>query len=350
MENLAVANFVGMRRQVFHPSGMSNGLHLFGPGTPRITPGGLSTIFAQESDRYYPDIAYLLAIVSTWAYSDGQTLSNELRYYGFPSNTVTSIAIENEALGLVSTAFFIRSHDGRAGILAFRGTEPTRLMNWVGDADAKLREFFHGKVHRGFHTGVEALWGEIDQAISVALEGTDTNGNGSDPDGRGPLEVLYITGHSLGGALALLAAARIFATDEKRYAPWRKILRGVYTYGQPMVGNQEFVDYYEASPLGRMLYRHIYRRDIVPRLPSKTMGDFAHVGQEWLVKTLGGSWERSTAHEGKTKQLWLWTPAVAIAAANYAAQRTVGLRMLQFRWSVEDHSPAGYIDACRQAL
>lgn len=76
--------------------------------------------------------------------------------------------------------------------------------------------------------------------------------------------VLYITGHSLGGALAVLAAALIDWDDELNKM-FPDMLRGIHTYGQPMVGDATFAREH-ADGIGKYPFRHVYERDIVPRL------------------------------------------------------------------------------------
>ncbi len=74
-------------------------------------------------------------------------------------------------------------------------------------------------MHAGFLGAVDALWAQLTKAIQ-------------DPEcGQRPL---WFTGHSLGGAMAVLAAVRLI--NEKPQAE----LGGIYTFGQPMVGNIKF--------------------------------------------------------------------------------------------------------------
>lgn len=70
-------------------------------------------------------------------------------------------------------------------------------------------------------------------------------------------EHVWITGHSLGGALAVLAAARL---------KLQGIAPHVYTFGQPRVAFGEFADRFDAELSGR-LWRFVNQSDLVPRLP-----------------------------------------------------------------------------------
>eukprot|EP00344_Euplotes_crassus_P011272 CAMPEP_0196997070 /NCGR_PEP_ID=MMETSP1380-20130617/2787_1 /TAXON_ID=5936 /ORGANISM="Euplotes crassus, Strain CT5" /LENGTH=315 /DNA_ID=CAMNT_0042413205 /DNA_START=37 /DNA_END=984 /DNA_ORIENTATION=+ len=71
---------------------------------------------------------------------------------------------------------------------------------------------------------------------------------------------VIFTGHSLGGALTMHAAADAILsglfTNNNVY---------IYTFGQPRVGNAEFID--EFIPKVKESYRVIHDNDIVPHLP-----------------------------------------------------------------------------------
>jgi triacylglycerol lipase len=91
-----------------------------------------------------------------------------------------------------------------------------------------------GRVHGGF---VHALDEVFDQLSGLKLPG--------------PGRTLWLTGHSLGGALAILAAARL------------PNVQGVYTYGAPSMGDADF----KASFRGRARpFRFVHEKDFVTRL------------------------------------------------------------------------------------
>ena len=74
-------------------------------------------------------------------------------------------------------------------------------------------------------------------------------------------EDVFFTGHSLGGALATLAASR-----------WNTITTHLYTYGSPRVGGRKFVK----SFLSSNRYRFRNNNDIVTRVPFEILG-YKHV-------------------------------------------------------------------------
>jgi hypothetical protein len=97
-----------------------------------------------------------------------------------------------------------------------------------------------------------------------------------------PMKKVFVTGHSLGGALAVLAAVEFCRQS------WN--VAGVYTFGQPRVGNAAFVSVYNHAPagfphqLGEITFRVVNENDIVPRVPVAVplpfLDGYRHGGQE----------------------------------------------------------------------
>lgn len=130
-------------------------------------------------------------------------------------------------------------------VLAFRGTEQT-IGDFITDLKTGMPPFQKTGIamHKGFREALALVWSSIDAALAQL-----------------DCPVFY-TGHSLGAALATLAAAR--------RAP-----KALYTFGSPRVGNQAFAASLSAVPI----YRIVDDSDIVATLPPEAMG-FRHVGIE----------------------------------------------------------------------
>jgi triacylglycerol lipase len=173
---------------------------------------------------------------------------------GFHAGPVSSV------LPLTSAKGFIAAHEGTS-ILTFAGTEPTSLADWILDFSIHMNA---DGVHEGFETGVNAVWNTI-----AALLGTG---------GPSATNKVLIAGHSLGGALAAVAALRL-AKD--RVVDLDRIL-GVYTFGMPRAGNDEFAQQYRTiadGGLAKLTYRMIDGADIVPQVPpAEAPFAFRHIG------------------------------------------------------------------------
>jgi triacylglycerol lipase len=149
-------------------------------------------------------------------------------------------------------------------IIAFRGSSSIR--NWITDAEFERNLWKHqlaAEVHDGFLLAFDSI---ID-LLCVQLK---TIGLAGRP--------LFFTGHSLGGALAVLAAL-----DFKDLFK----IHSVITFGQPRVGDSAFKQLYDAA-LGDRTYRLVYKEDIVPRVPHLPAwhDPYRHVGTEVFISSV----------------------------------------------------------------
>ena len=223
----------------------------------------LSTIQSRSTTPYDPDIAYLLSVIATWCYGNKEVLEMILKRESMAARKceILHYTVRNPALPVDANAFLI-TFDEDFHVLAFRGTEPSNIVDVLTDALVEKHIWDTDKdewVHRGFFLSLDVLWPELFDDISN-LKGD-----------------LYVTGHSLGGAMAVLAGRRIL--DEQIGSP---TLQGVYTYGQPMVGNRKFAR--RSQDLN--LHRHVYDKDLVAYLPPIGVGagDYVHFGNLYSAK------------------------------------------------------------------
>jgi lipase (class 3) len=148
-----------------------------------------------------------------------------------------------------------------ATIVAFAGSDPLKFEDWITDFTPKISMT---NLHTGFEQAVESVWPDIKDAIEKRPA-----------DER----ALFFTGHSLGGALALIAAARA-ASDLKQSSA-----TAVYTFGGPRVGDAKFFADYMLK-LGNGTHRLVHGGDIVATVPPKFAG-FRHVGDSIQCATDG---------------------------------------------------------------
>lgn len=136
----------------------------------------------------------------------------------------------------------------RFAVLIFRGS--VTAGDWVTNFNAGLVNWpGGGRVHRGFKAALDKLWPLIDERLDALA-----------------CPVFY-TGHSLGGALATLAASR-------------RPPRAAYTFGSPRVGDRAFGE----TLAGRDLFRIANNRDIGTTVPpSGVGGPYRHVGETHYV-------------------------------------------------------------------
>jgi hypothetical protein len=310
----------------------------------RVLPN-LDTVSEGGTQGYEPEVAYTLSVAAGWAYADGQTLANKLEYYGLVENSVMDFEVTNTAMSIAAAAFLIRSKSGRVGVLSFRGTELESNTDLMTDCNvcAKLfgSEADATHVHAGLCDSVEVLWDDVEDALDVA---TTRDGMETHPK---PLEVLYVTGHSLGGAMAVLAAARIFATPR-----FKGLLAGVYTFGAPAVGDEKFAQSCHGK-FGERTFRHVNDCDVVPHFPPRECGEFFHFGTELTFDTNESTWQPS-AGPSITQAQGRLVFALASAGLSYVARRLPrllrGVADLPFPYSLDDHSPAAYIEKSRLSL
>lgn len=298
-----------------------------------------------DDDGIYPyskQAAHLTAIASAWSYSDAQTLSNIMYQSGMTHNTVDQIQISNGALFVDTNAFLIRDPEKKIAILSFRGTEvgTANFIDVLTDINVAPIEFppnNHTYVHGGFYRGLLAAWPKIVEILTKRVLNDDN------------ITDFFITGHSLGAALACLTTAGIFLnTQGVLYGleglKYKKHFRGLYTFGQPMVGEPRFAKLCEEA-FGNRVFRHIYGKDLVPRLPSYSVDRFAHFGTEYRSET-GNAWERAYHN---TKPVISIGFSVPIAGMAFIAQQFGFTRKLPFSVSIADHLPQNYIDASKMA-
>lgn len=139
---------------------------------------------------------------------------------------------------------------------AFRGTEPSKVNDVMADLNMiKGAAKAGGKVHSGFQKEVNDLWMDV----LAEIEHNDQLKVRKD---------VYMTGHSLGAAMATISATR--------YAPHE-----LFTFGSPRVGGPRFIKNIKCPHL-----RFMNNNDIVCRIPPAWLG-FRHHGEMIYFNALG---------------------------------------------------------------
>jgi triacylglycerol lipase len=142
-------------------------------------------------------------------------------------------------------------------VLAFRGTEPSELSDVLADLNAIPRgAMTHGLVHSGFRNECDKLWDEIVKHHDKGHQN----------------KTMYITGHSLGAAMATIATSRF----EEVHA-----VAQLTTFGSPRVGTRKFVKNISTPHM-----RYVNNNDIVTKVPLFIMG-YKHHGMLQYINFYG---------------------------------------------------------------
>lgn len=136
--------------------------------------------------------------------------------------------------------------------LTFRGTD--ELADWLDNLNVFSVEEPYGEFHSGFFNAVEDIW----QPLLSNLKSKRWH----------QPKPLMLTGHSLGGAMASVATARLLEID----IPFRS----VYTFGQPRAMSEDTAEEFNYMCKDRY-FRFHNNNDLVTRIPARLAG-YSHVG------------------------------------------------------------------------
>lgn len=251
--------------------------------------------FASSADQYRN--AYWMAVAARLAYDSEGRISQVL---GNKMGLVYMMHLEKTGWTYDSEGYFaeINIRNKKAAILSFRGTN--EKIDLFTDANAMPVPFygidrngeidqtkFLGYVHGGFANALDGIWKDVYQVAKNFGR-------------RGPL---FVTGHSLGGALATLAAARLMS------APENFQVRGLFTFGSPRVGADSFVDATaRMSQSGSQIFRFVNSDDAVAVVPSvpvpPRITKWKHVGKLHWLDSRGALYTDDIAANRASSTIW----------------------------------------------
>jgi len=171
------------------------------------------------------------------------------------------------------TAYVALSKKHKYAVLAFKGTVPQELKTVLADLNFWWYKRNGVTYHEGFYKAYRSLLDDI----TAALRGIDLP--------------IYVTGHSLGGAMATVCVMNYPDVDK---------MAACYTFGAPRICDLAGVIEFYKVPV----YRMVHSDDVVPAVPFFSMG-FAQIGDfryihelSTVIEGTAGYWVR------KAFQLW----------------------------------------------
>ncbi|MEO8434239.1 MAG: lipase family protein [Pyrinomonadaceae bacterium] len=217
--------------------------------------------FVPRTDTFELVNAGWLSDFALVAYGDENFVRDKFQRSG-----LTAAGFQSNFFSGDTTQCFV-AHNDQLAVLAFRGTEIDNFVgafeDWMGNFDfAQVDDESGGRVHRGFRKDLAEVWADQSGGKGLKTYLGEVLANST--------RTLWITGHSLGAALATLAAERCVRDGGFR-------VNGVYTFGSPRVGGSRFKQEYDAKGLGSRTYRFVNNVDVCPRIPPGD--DYTHVGQ-----------------------------------------------------------------------
>lgn len=201
--------------------------------------GPLESLRQSWNSEDFPDwpVAELLASMSDKSYLSPVDAEDAFRSLGF---------MEVKTIEYSSMIGYVAWVD-EAAVIVFRGTDND--VDWIVNLAISSVQTPKGSIHAGFYNAYQQMQEQIMKIVNKAKS-----------------KHLWITGHSLGGALAAVCAYDLTENHKLQ-------IDGIVTFGQPMIAKQPLADYLGNAFRGRFAH-FVNRNDIVARVPPT----FAHFG------------------------------------------------------------------------
>jgi triacylglycerol lipase len=247
--------------------------HLFPPpkvGTHHYFEGGTSFSFTPNTPQHSHVNAWWMAEFSLLAYSERQQTEQILKsLFSTQKYSFFWLNSEGTALGNNTQGFGLETDN--YVIIAFRGTEfpppsttfkaPRELLDIIADIRTDIEKLtpqtisegtptFDTPVHPGFAKALQSIWPQLQDRLTHF----DT-------------KPIWLTGHSLGGAIATLLA---YLVPER--------VAALYTFGSPCVGTADFVQSFNSKGLQEKTFRYLHGNDAVAKALELFTSHYQHVG------------------------------------------------------------------------
>jgi triacylglycerol lipase len=285
------------------------------PGTYNYFEGAAKFPFAPDTVLKSDVNAWWMAELSLLAYCEKQDVEKILNgHFPVSKHSFFWLNSPGTALGSNTQGFGLETDD--FVILVFRGTEfppppavlkaPWKLKDILGDIRTDIQKVvpetisegvptFPDPVHPGFAKALQSIWTQLQDRITLHNK------------------PLWLTGHSLGGAIATLVA---YTLPER--------VAALYTFGSPCVGTTAFAETYNGKNLHAKTFRYQHGNDAVAKALDLYTTQYQHVGQ---LCELDAGWRRGPVGH----------------IVNRLLGSTVGIDLL-------DHPPIFYSYECWNAI
>jgi len=264
--------------------------------------------------QHYLKSALFLAHASYAAYEDNPETYEAFQKFHF--DNLIPFSSDPKKDGEATRGFLAERKD--AIVLAFRGTDGVNLQDWAINLNIKQVLDNGAYVHEGFALALASVWDKI----SVQLQKMVAQNK----------RKIWITGHSLGGALATLATRRLLNMNIGQIE--------TYTFGQPRVGDKTM-----CQQITSTFYRFAYASDPVVFVPfkvPKTMS-YTHVGMLKQIDAIG------CIHEDASNFI------SRIVAASYSVKKIINEflandpKTFVFK-RIKDHLMPNYVEKIAQVI
>jgi hypothetical protein len=231
-----------------------------------LTPLRGAASAARNVQDYDPDIAVALAKAAALVYARPSTLQQIARRWGFADDQIAFVGFGSIQAGSSSTRpekpgadqVLMLANDMYI-VIAFRGTD--QLADWGTNLDFLPKNWRTPEwQHHGFAGALSRLQHDLLKALKQL---------------RNAKQQVWLTGHSLGGALAVLAATPVSEAIGDR-------VQGIYTFAQPKVAGESLTQ--GLADRAQAYYRFVLHRDEVPGLGTPYS---RHAGQLRYIDSLG---------------------------------------------------------------
>lgn len=207
-----------------------------------------------QSDQYDEKTSLSLAIACDLAYEDNESkIASIVQSWDYKFEGFRSVTKKPD----IDTQCYIMSNEENI-VIVFRGSES--YQDWLSNFQTVYDPgpFKDTRVHEGFqdalYPSVISITNLLDEVITQEKK-------------------IWLTGHSLGGALSSLYAGMLI---ENKYSVY-----GIYTYASPRSGNGEFASKLNNRVVGPH-YRVVNSGDIVPHIPPEPF--YSHSGERIILK------------------------------------------------------------------